>query len=55
MLWLVQAIDEADEPGSIKYNQQMWRRQRNERMIIETALQAETTRELSITVSSERS
>ncbi|TIA71133.1 hypothetical protein E3P91_02737 [Wallemia ichthyophaga] len=32
---------EAEEPGSEKYNEQMWRRQRNEKVVIDTQTQAE--------------
>lgn len=32
---------EGDEPGSVKYNEQMWRRQRNEKIIIDTQAQTE--------------
>ncbi|TIC71829.1 hypothetical protein E3Q00_04400 [Wallemia mellicola] len=32
---------EAEEPGSEKYNEQMWRRQRNEKVVIDTQAQAE--------------
>lgn len=35
---------EADEPGSIQYNYQVWRQQRNEQVIQETQLQAEVAR-----------
>jgi hypothetical protein len=37
-LWLQQT--EADEPGSVQYNYQVWRQQRNEQVISETQLQA---------------
>ncbi|TDL29563.1 hypothetical protein BD410DRAFT_780006 [Rickenella mellea] len=32
---------ESEEPGSVQYNEQMWRRQRNERVVGETQAQAE--------------
>jgi hypothetical protein len=38
LLWLQQT--EADEPGSVQYNYQVWRQQRNEQVISETQLQA---------------
>jgi regulator-associated protein of mTOR len=31
---------EADEPGSVQYNYQVWRQQRNEQVITETQKQA---------------
>lgn len=33
--------NEADEPGSVDYNQRLWRRTRNDRIIIETQAQKE--------------
>ena len=36
---------EAEEPGSIQYNEQMWRQQRNEGIIQETLAQADIARE----------
>jgi regulator-associated protein of mTOR len=35
---------ETDEPGSIQYNYQVWRQQRNDRVIRETASQSEVAR-----------
>ena len=32
---------EADEPGSVDYNQRLWRRTRNEKIIIDTQPQKE--------------
>lgn len=42
--WPQQA--EADEPGSVQYNYQVWRQQRNEHVIAETQLQAPLAGEL---------
>jgi len=36
---------EADEPGSIQYNYQVWRQQRNEQVIQETQMQAEVAQD----------
>lgn len=36
---------EADEPGSVQYNYQVWRQQRNGRVISEIETQIEVARE----------
>ena len=38
--WEIQQA-ENDEPGSVQYNYQVWRQQRNERVLAETRSQAE--------------
>ena len=35
---------EADEPGSIQYNYQVWRQQRNEQIVAEIETQSEVAR-----------